>query len=288
MQRECKHLKYFWSFKLNPFGTESRISGDNSANIMVANARDPFVNKYSDIEYTGYIRVTSWWTLWGLKLPASRLFVQPFVQAPIKENIKAPHHWPFWGESTGHRWIPLTKARWRGNCSHLMTSWWKYAISFTRKDFNCLRLPSAWKSWEMGMQIHVSQNKCMVINDWHKSPNVSFETDDHTLLTVMMFQSRFLYSWIDGLSGLLISGRCMLISLSCIMLKYCRSLFSIMKMRHSDNKLMMRKQHSFHRHVPTLSCHIIHSRFVVVASRVRSCYFNIETFCATYIHNFLS
>ena len=21
-----------------------------------------------------------------------------------------PRHWPFWGESTGHRWIPLTKA----------------------------------------------------------------------------------------------------------------------------------------------------------------------------------
>ena len=20
-----------------------------------------------------------------------------------------PHYWPFWGESTGHRWIPLTK-----------------------------------------------------------------------------------------------------------------------------------------------------------------------------------
>ena len=89
-----------------------------------------------------------------------------------------------------------------------------------------------------------------------------------------MFQSRFLYSWIDGLSGLLISGRCMLISLSCIMLTYCRSLYSIMKMRHSDNKLMMRKQHSFHRHVPTSSCHIIHSRFVVVESRVRSCSFN--------------
>ena len=27
----------------------------------------------------------------------------------IKENIKAPRHWPLWGELTGDRWIPRTK-----------------------------------------------------------------------------------------------------------------------------------------------------------------------------------
>ena len=31
---------------------------------------------------------------WRLKSPASRLFTQPFIQAQVKENIKAPHHWP--------------------------------------------------------------------------------------------------------------------------------------------------------------------------------------------------
>ena len=35
--------------------------------------------------------------------------IVPFVQAQIKENIKAPRHWPLRGESTGVRWIPLTK-----------------------------------------------------------------------------------------------------------------------------------------------------------------------------------
>ena len=40
---------------------------------------------------------------------ASRLFAQPFVQAQVKENIKAPRHLPLLGESTGDRWIPLTK-----------------------------------------------------------------------------------------------------------------------------------------------------------------------------------
>ena len=29
-----------------------------------------------------------------------------FIQAQIKENIKAPRHWPLCGELTGDRWIP--------------------------------------------------------------------------------------------------------------------------------------------------------------------------------------
>ena len=34
---------------------------------------------------------------------ASRLFTQLFVQAQIKENIKALRHWALWGEFTGPR-----------------------------------------------------------------------------------------------------------------------------------------------------------------------------------------
>ena len=30
-------------------------------------------------------------------------------KAQIKENIKAPRHWPLCGEFTGDRWIPRTK-----------------------------------------------------------------------------------------------------------------------------------------------------------------------------------
>ena len=41
-------------------------------------------------------------------------FSQPFVQAHIKENIKASRHWPLWGDFTGDRWIPLTKGQYRG------------------------------------------------------------------------------------------------------------------------------------------------------------------------------
>ena len=42
---------------------------------------------------------------------AFRPFVQSFVQAHIKESIKAPRDWPLWGESTGDRWIPLAKGQ---------------------------------------------------------------------------------------------------------------------------------------------------------------------------------
>ena len=34
------------------------------------------------------------WARYRLKSPASRLFTQSFIQAQIKEHIKAPRHWP--------------------------------------------------------------------------------------------------------------------------------------------------------------------------------------------------
>ena len=59
---------------------------------------------------------------WHLKSPASWLFAQPFVHAQIKENIKAPRHWPLWGEFTGDRWIPRTKGKLRRKCFQFITS----------------------------------------------------------------------------------------------------------------------------------------------------------------------
>ena len=68
--------------------------------------------------------MTSQWPRWRLKSPASRLFTQPFIQAQVKEKIKAPSHWPLWGDFTGDRWIPRTRGKWLGKCFHLMTSSW--------------------------------------------------------------------------------------------------------------------------------------------------------------------
>ena len=39
-----------------------------------------------------------------------------------KENIKAPRYWPLWGESTGDRWIPLTK----GSNAENISIWWHH------------------------------------------------------------------------------------------------------------------------------------------------------------------
>ena len=69
-----------------------------------------------------FITMTSQWAWWRLRSPASRLFTQPFIQTQIKENIKAPRHWPLCGEFTGGRWIPRTNGQLRGKCFHLMTS----------------------------------------------------------------------------------------------------------------------------------------------------------------------
>ena len=52
---------------------------------------------------------SSWAFLKRLKSPASRLFTQPFIQAQMKENLKAPRHWPLCGEVTGDQLIPCTK-----------------------------------------------------------------------------------------------------------------------------------------------------------------------------------
>ena len=79
-------------------------------------AADDFFFKriYVNDNYQGQIdniAVMSSWAWWRLKSPASRLFTQAFIQTQIKENIKAPRHWPLGGEFTGDRWIPRTNGQ---------------------------------------------------------------------------------------------------------------------------------------------------------------------------------
>ena len=64
----------------------------------------------SPMESTIYITVTSQWARGRLKSPAYLLFAQPFVQAQIKENIKAPRHWPLWGNSPVTGEFPAQRA----------------------------------------------------------------------------------------------------------------------------------------------------------------------------------
>ena len=45
-----------------------------------------------------HITLTSWWERWRIESTVSPLFTQPFIQARIKINIKAPRYWPLCGE----------------------------------------------------------------------------------------------------------------------------------------------------------------------------------------------
>ena len=58
----------------------------------------------------------------GVSNHLPNLFTQSFIQTQIKENIKAPRHWPMCGDFTGDRWSPRTNGQLRRKCSHLMTS----------------------------------------------------------------------------------------------------------------------------------------------------------------------
>ena len=69
-----------------------------------------------------FITVILQWARWRLKSPALRRFAQPFVQAQIKENVKTPRHWPFWGECTSE--FPSQKDSDMENVS----IWWRHHV----------------------------------------------------------------------------------------------------------------------------------------------------------------
>ena len=50
------------------------------------------------------------------------VFTQPFIQKQIKENIKAPRHWPLCGEFTGTGEFPAQRASYAENVS----IWWRH------------------------------------------------------------------------------------------------------------------------------------------------------------------
>ena len=57
----------------------------------------------------------------------SWLFTQLFIQAQIKENIKAPRHWPLCGEFTGE--FPAQRASNAENIS----IWWRHHVALSNK-----------------------------------------------------------------------------------------------------------------------------------------------------------
>ena len=64
----------------------------------------------------------SQWPRLRFNSPAWRLFTQPFIQTQIKENIKAPRHWPLCGEFTGTGEFPAQMASYEESVS----IWWRH------------------------------------------------------------------------------------------------------------------------------------------------------------------
>ena len=58
------------------------------------------------------------------RITSLTIFTRLFIQAQIKENIKALRHWPLCGEFTGHRWIPAQRASYAENFS----IWWRHHV----------------------------------------------------------------------------------------------------------------------------------------------------------------
>ena len=63
----------------------------------------------------------------------SQVFTQPYVQAQVKENIKAPCHWPLRGEFTRNWWILRTQGQLLGKGFDLMTSPWASTTWYWRQ-----------------------------------------------------------------------------------------------------------------------------------------------------------
>ena len=66
--------------------------------------------------------MTLHWPRWRLKSPASRLFTESFIQAQIKENTKAPRHWPLCGEFTETGEFPAQ----RSSNAENVSIWWRH------------------------------------------------------------------------------------------------------------------------------------------------------------------
>ena len=111
------------------------------------------------------ITMTSQWPRWRLKSPASRLFTQPFIQTQIKENIKAPRHWPLCGEFTGTGEFPAQRASYAENVS----IWWRHHGS--DKSRNTCNETEIWLFWRHFH--HFLHRKCWM-NTYTETEMLSF------------------------------------------------------------------------------------------------------------------
>ena len=112
LQVSCVRVQYVVTTvpagTLGPHGAEPSAVNVLTANICVT--------------FSKIILLLKPWNLFSL---SSRHYSRrPVTCREIKENTKAPSHWPLCGEFTGDRWIPRKKGPVTRKCFHLMTSSW--------------------------------------------------------------------------------------------------------------------------------------------------------------------
>ena len=91
-----------------------------------------------------------------LRSPASRLFTQPFIQTQIKENIKAPRHWPLCGEVTGTGEFPAQRA---SNAENASIGWPHH--DFAKHAIHSPLIHTTWRLDSMGVSCWIMTWICL-------------------------------------------------------------------------------------------------------------------------------
>ena len=89
----------------------------------------------------------------SLKSPASILFAQPFIQTQIKENIKAPRHWPLCREFT----------QMASNAENV-SIWWRHHVNLRTLHFH---IPKNYISFSVWVWYHSVESPSMVDPQWN-------------------------------------------------------------------------------------------------------------------------
>ena len=115
----------WWRHQMETFSVLLAICAGNSPVTGEFPAQRPVVLSFDVFFDLGMNKQLSKQSLdWWFETPSRSLWrhcnAQRFIQAQMKENMKALRHWLLCREFTRDRWIPRTNGQLRGKCFHLM------------------------------------------------------------------------------------------------------------------------------------------------------------------------
>ena len=106
----CHHLRYWPMSSWCQLCLTYRTGGCYNDNVLRCQSDDK-VDTIMNFEFQCHYNDVIMSVMASQITGVSIVYSTVCFQAQIKENIKAPRHWPFWGEFTGDRWIPRTKGQ---------------------------------------------------------------------------------------------------------------------------------------------------------------------------------